>query len=58
MSDYASEYEQVVELVFQIVRYLLTVSLFPDDTLYVEREHKADGSRCRADFTARCKLPT
>ncbi|KAG0589712.1 hypothetical protein M758_1G039700 [Ceratodon purpureus] len=48
-----SEFEQVVELVFQNVQYLLTVSLAPGDTLCVEAEHKTDGSRWRGDFTAR-----
>lgn len=55
--DQGSEFEQVVELVFQNVQYLLTVSLAPADTLSVEAEHKTDGSRWRGDFTARCQLP-
>lgn len=54
--DQGSEFEQVVELVFQNVQYLLTVSLAPADTLSVEAEHKTDGSRWRGDFTARCQL--
>lgn len=58
MSNHGSEFEQVVELVFQNVQYLLTVSLAPGDTLCVEAEHKTDGSRWRGDFTARCKFST
>lgn len=53
MSNHGSEFEQVVELVFQNVQYLLTVSLAPGNTLCVEAEHKTDGSRWRGDFTAR-----
>jgi len=57
MSNHAlSDFEQVVELVFQNVQYLLTVSLAPGDTLCVEAEHKSDGSRWRGDFTARCQF--
>jgi hypothetical protein len=58
MSNHTSEFEQVVELVFQNVQYLLTVSLAPGDTLCVEAEHKTDGSRWRGDFTARCQFST
>ncbi|KAH9573656.1 hypothetical protein CY35_01G012000 [Sphagnum magellanicum] len=53
MSHGGSEFEQVVELVFQNVQYLLTVALAPGDTLCVEAEHKTDGSRWRGDFTSR-----
>ena len=56
MSNHTSEFEQVVELVFQNVQYLLTVSLAPGDTLCVEAEHKTDGSRWRGDFTSRCQF--
>jgi hypothetical protein len=55
MSHGGSEFEQVVELVFQNVQYLLTVALAPGDTLCVEAEHKTDGSRWRGDFTSRCE---